>query len=48
MSWLAAIFNGAGIGFLIIPAFRPELAGWNLLGFVPLAIGIYFTNKALS
>ena len=47
LAWLAAMFNGTGIGLLISPAFVPEMALWNIVGFVFLIPGIYFTNKAL-
>ena len=46
MTCLAALFNGMGIGFLISPAFVPELAVWNLLGFVFVGVGFYFTGRA--
>ena len=45
-SFLAAIFTGAGIGSLISPAFFPVLELWNLLGFIPVAIGVYFMSRA--
>ena len=48
MKWLAPIFCGTGIGLLISPAFVPTMVGWNMLGFVFVGIGFYFTGQALG
>ena len=35
--WIAAGLMGSGIGLLILPAFVPEFAMYNLMG-IPVAI----------
>lgn len=41
---VAAALIGVGIGLLISPAFWPEFAGPNLLGFIPVAAGLWLIN----
>lgn len=40
----AIVFLSGGIGFLMSPMVRPELAGYSLLGLIPVLIGLLFTN----
>lgn len=42
--FVAVVFLSGGIGFLMSPMFRPELAGYNFLGLLALPIGLWFTN----
>lgn len=44
-AFIAAILLGGGIGLLISPAFELRLAGFNLLGFVPVLVGVWLIDK---
>lgn len=45
---IAAFSIGGGLGILIAPISRPELVGWNLLGFIPVLVGFWLASIALS
>lgn len=44
----AVTFLSSGLGLLMSPMFRPELAGYNFLGLIGVLIGFWFTNVVFS
>ena len=45
---VAIALMGGGIGVVMYPAFDPEFIGYNFLGFVPVLVGLWLADIALS